>query len=323
MDKVPIHVITGFLGSGKTTFIQQILKDDQNSKTLVLINEFGEVGLDDLLVKPVNNNTYLLPSGCMCCTVLTDIKDTLLSALDLNKHGVVFDKILIETTGLANPASILATLNQDMHLKGRFVLHGMTTIIDCQHAKTQVITAPEWLPQVIACQQFVLSKTHLCHDDDIISTQALVHNINHDAVQVQAKDFINIQALFAKTFDIVPKSTFFLKREQETHAQTQSLVLSFDEPVDWLAFGLWLNLLLNHHGEHILRLKGVLHLQDVDKPILLQGVQHCLYPPEHLSQSIWDDGISRLVMIVRGIDVGDIERSAKTILTHLSSKKYK
>lgn len=320
MDKIPIHVITGFLGSGKTTFIQQILKDDQNSKTLVLINEFGEVGLDDLLVKPVNDNTYLLPSGCMCCTVLTDIKDTLLSALDLNKHDVVFDKILIETTGLANPASILATLSQDMHLKGRFVLHGMTTIIDCQHAKTQVITAPEWLPQVIACQQFVLSKTHLCHDDDIISTQALVHNINHDAVQVQAKDFINMQALFAKTFDIVPKPTFFLKTEQETHAQTQSLVLNFDEPVDWLAFGLWLNLLLNQHGEHILRLKGVLHLQDVDKPILLQGVQHCLYPPEHLSQSIWDDNISRLVMIVRGIDAGDIERSAKTILTYLSAK---
>lgn len=118
MNKIPIHIVTGFLGSGKTTFIQQILKNDQNAKTLVLINEFGEVGLDDLLVKPINDNTYLLSSGCMCCTVLTDLKDTLLSTLDLNKDALVFDKILIETTGLANPASILSTLTQDMHLKG-------------------------------------------------------------------------------------------------------------------------------------------------------------------------------------------------------------
>lgn len=318
MNKIPIHIVTGFLGSGKTTFIQHILKNDQNAKTLVLINEFGEVGLDDLLVKPINDSTYLLPSGCMCCTVLTDVKDTLLSVLDLNKDSLVFDKILIETTGLANPASILSTLSQDMHLKGRFVLHGMTTIIDAQHASTQATTAPEWLPQVIACQQYVLSKTDLCQADDMATTRALMHKVNPDAIQVQADDFINMQALFAKTFDVLPKPTFFLKSEQDTHAQTQSLVLTFDTPIDWLAFGLWLSLLLDQYGEHILRLKGVLHLQGIDKPMLLQGVQHCLYPPEHLSASVWQDDVSRLVMIVRGLDVADIERSVKTVLGHLS-----
>lgn len=319
MNKIPIHIVTGFLGSGKTTFIQHILKNDQNAKTLVLINEFGEVGLDDLLVKPINDSTYLLPSGCMCCTVLTDVKDTLLSVLDLNKDSFVFDKILIETTGLANPASILSTLSQDMHLKGRFALHGMTTIIDAQHAPTQATTAPEWLPQVIACQQYVLSKTDLCQADDMATTQALMHKVNPDAIQVQADDFINMQALFAKTFDVLPRPTFFLKNEQDIHAHTQSLVLTFDTPIDWLAFGLWLSLLLDQYGEHILRLKGVLHLQGIDKPMLLQGVQHCLYPPEHLPASIWQDDVSRLVMIVRGLDASDIERSAKTVLGYLNT----
>lgn len=317
MNKIPIHIVTGFLGSGKTTFIQQILKNDQNAKTLVLINEFGEVGLDDLLVKPINDNTYLLSSGCMCCTVLTDLKDTLLSTLDLNKDTLVFDKILIETTGLANPASILSTLTQDMHLKGRFVLHGMTAIIDAQHAHTQATTAPEWLPQVIACQQYVLSKTDLCQTNDMIYLQTLINEVNPDAIEVHVDDFINMQALFTKTFDVLPKSTFFLKSEQDIHAKTQSLLLSFDKPIDWLAFGLWLSLLLEQYGEHILRLKGVLHLQGIDKPILLQGVQHCLYPPEHLPTPMWYDDISRLVMIVRGLDVVDIERSAKTVLNHL------
>lgn len=317
MNKIPIHIVTGFLGSGKTTFIQQILKNDQNAKTLVLINEFGEVGLDDLLVKPINDNTYLLSSGCMCCTVLTDLKDTLLSTLDLNKDALVFDKILIETTGLANPASILSTLTQDMHLKGRFVLHGMTAIIDAQHAHTQATTAPEWLPQVIACQQYVLSKTDLCQTNDMIYLQTLINEVNPDAIEVHVDDFINMQALFTKTFDVLPKSTFFLKSEQDIHAKTQSLLLSFDKPIDWLAFGLWLSLLLDQYGEHVLRLKGVLHLQGIDKPILLQGVQHCLYPPEHLPAPMWYDDISRLVMIVRGLDVADIERSAKTVLSHL------
>lgn len=317
MNKIPIHIVTGFLGSGKTTFIQQILKNDQNAKTLVLINEFGEVGLDDLLVKPINDNTYLLSSGCMCCTVLTDLKDTLLSTLALNKDALVFDKILIETTGLANPASILSTLTQDMHLKGRFVLHGMTAIIDAQHAHTQATTAPEWLPQVIACQQYVLSKTDLCQTNDMIYLQTLINEVNPDAIEVHVDDFINMQALFTKTFDVLPKSTFFLKSEQDIHAKTQSLLLSFDKPIDWLAFGLWLSLLLDQYGEHVLRLKGVLHLQGIDKPILLQGVQHCLYPPEHLPTPMWYDDISRLVMIVRGLDVADIERSAKTVLSHL------
>lgn len=317
MNKIPIHIVTGFLGSGKTTFIQQILKNDQNAKTLVLINEFGEVGLDDLLVKPINDNTYLLSSGCMCCTVLTDLKDTLLSTLALNKDALVFDKILIETTGLANPASILSTLTQDMHLKGRFVLHGMTAIIDAQHAHTQATTAPEWLPQVIACQQYVLSKTDLCQTNDMIYLQTLINEVNPDAIEVHVDDFINMQALFTKTFDVLPKSTFFLKNEQDIHAKTQSLLLSFDKPIDWLAFGLWLSLLLDQYGEHVLRLKGVLHLQGIDKPILLQGVQHCLYPPEHLPTPMWYDDISRLVMIVRGLDVADIERSAKTVLSHL------
>ncbi|UZA16910.1 GTP-binding protein [Moraxella bovis] len=140
-----------------------------------------------------------------------------------------------------------------------------------------------------------------------------------DAIQVQADDFINMQALFAKTFDVLPRPTFFLKNEQDTHAHAQSLVLTFDTPIDWLAFGLWLSLLLDQYGEHILRLKGVLHLQGIDKPMLLQGVQHCLYPPEHLPASIWQDDVTRLIMIVRGLDASDVERSAKTVLGYLNT----
>lgn len=316
--KIPIHIVTGFLGSGKTSFIQKILKNDNNAQTLVLINEFGEVGLDDLLVKPIASNTYLLPSGCMCCTVLSDVKETLLSVLDLNKDGAAFTRVLIETTGLANPASILATLSQDVHLKGRFVVHAMTTIIDTQHAQAQAKTAPEWLPQVLACQQFLLSKTDLCTDEQTQVVRDLVQNINPDADEIGAGAFVNMTELFAKPLGQLTKPKFFLKQEQHIHNETQSLVLEFDEPLDWLGFGLWLNLLLAKYGEQVLRLKGVLHLKDLDKPILLHGVQHCLYPPEHLDTSLWNDETSRLIMIVRGLDTAQIKRSVRTVLSSLS-----
>lgn len=316
-DKLPIHIVTGFLGSGKTSFIQKILKNDNNVKTLVLINEFGEVGLDDLLIKPIASNTYLLPSGCMCCTVLNDVKETLLSALDLNKDSTVFTRILIETTGLANPASILATLTQDVHLKGRFCVDGITTIVDCQHAQTQAKTAPEWLPQVVACQQFLISKTDLCDEYQYQQVQALIHKVNPDSRQIDVDDLITMDKLFGQADILLPMPQFFLKSEQVLHNNTHSLVLEFHRPLDWLGFGLWLNLLLAKHGEKILRLKGLLHLKGQDKPILLHGVQHCLYLPEHLEQSLWNDDVSRLVLIVRGLDVNKIKVSAEIVLRHL------
>lgn len=322
MTKIPIHIITGFLGSGKTTFIKQILSHDNSNRTLILINEIGKIGLDDLLIKSVSANTYLLASGCMCCTVLSDVKQSLLDVYAERVGGLIdFDNIIIETTGLANPASILTTLQNDTHLKGKFTLHGMTCVIDGEFAsQMSVQDSPEWLPQIIASHQLVLSKQDRISDSQ---KQQVIEYISKmtDAVWVSADDFINMSVLFAKKFDNFSQKfaqkQFFMPSGQDRHDSVQTCVIDFDEPIDWAVFGLWLNLLLYKYGEQILRIKGMLYLKGVEKPIVLQGVQHCLYPPEHLDTPLWADKASRLVMIARGVDVDRIEKSARIFLQSL------
>lgn len=333
ISKTPIHIITGFLGSGKTTFIKQILSVDSNQRTLILINEIGHIGLDDLLMRPITNNTYLLPSGCMCCTVLSDVKQSLLDVQSERERGVIdFDYIVIETTGLANPASILTTLQNDPHLKGKFVLHGMTCVIDGElafnHAPKNHTTspkdnhpsfemnAPEWLPQIVASHQLVLSKQDRIDDKQKKAVINYIATLT-DSPWVSSADFVNMSVLFAKRLNTIPKKQFFMPSDQREHDSVQTCVLSFETAVDWAVFGLWLNLLLNQYGEQILRIKGMLYLKNVEKPIVLHGVQHCLYPPEHLDHPLWDDKISRLVMITRGVDTAQIQHSAQVFMASL------
>ncbi|UNU73847.1 GTP-binding protein [Moraxella nasovis] len=322
---IPVHIITGFLGSGKTTFIQQILSNNQNHQTLVMINEFGEIGLDHLLIEPVSDNTYLLPSGCMCCTVLTDIKHTLVEILRELKTGQMpyFDKVIIETTGLANPAAILSLFNHDVHLKNHFSVHGLTTVVDSEFALSQAHTQPEWLAQITACQQIVLSKTDRIDHAQLPALQAYLNTLNPDASFVDRAILSDVHALFAKDLSFISSLNprFFQAVEQQKHQAVQSIVLEYDKAIDWAVFGLWLSLLLNQYGEHILRIKGMLYLDNVDQPIFIHGVQHCLYPPEHLSKPLWSKQVSKLVFICRGIDCQQIRHSADTFLGSIGCMK--
>lgn len=321
MNKTPIHIITGFLGAGKTTFIKRILGHNNSHRTLVLINEIGKVGIDDLLIRQITDNTHLLSSGCMCCAVLSDVKQSLLDVLGELRRGVLdFDHIIIETTGLANPASILNTLQNDSHLKGVCTLHGMTCVVDGELAFAQM-HAPEWLVQIVASHQLVLSKQDRINDQQKQAVIDYIASIT-DSTWVLADEFVDMSVLFAKTFTNFDhkfaQKQFFTPSIQNKHNSVQTCVLSFDKPVDWAVFGLWLSLLLNRYGTQILRIKGMLYLKDEEKPIILHGVGHCLYPPEHLDTPLWDNARSQLVMITRGVDVVQIERSARVFLSVIS-----
>lgn len=320
---IPVHIVTGFLGSGKTTFIKNILKNGQDEKTLILVNELGEVGIDDILVQNVAENTYLMPNGCVCCAVLSDLKMTLFSVLAKRnaKEIPFFDKILIETTGLANPASLLSTIMDDVHLKGSFVLNGLTTIIDGENAELQYRLHPEWLTQVVASQQLFISKSDRIDDDARLNVAALLTRLNEDAEISLVSERQTLSELFAKARSGKKAQVnvhFFAENEKEIHAKAKSFVVTHKGKIDWLVFGIWFNLLLKEHGENILRVKGILNLAEFDMPVLIQGVQHCLYPPEHLEKWPWEEGVSKLVFIVRNIDGDLLKRSFKTFMTALS-----
>lgn len=322
-DRIPIHVITGFLGSGKTTLIKNILAHEANSDTLVVVNELGEIGLDNLLVEQVHENTYLLSSGCICCTVLSDVKETLLKVLsDHNACKITpFKNIIIETTGLANPASMLNTLSFDTHLKSKFVVHGMTCVIDGTLAITQSTTHPEWLPQVIASNTWVLSKRDLISAEEERLIKSRVEGLGSNGAWIDHDKLVNTSNLFATEearteFHNIPFSSEGFK----IHNETQSGVIVFDKLLDWTVFGLWLNILLKQYGESILRIKGMLYLKGQEKPVFLHGVQHCIYPPEHLLEPLWGDGLSRLLFICRGVDIEKIRNSAHTFMKIFKEK---
>lgn len=320
---IPIHIVTGFLGSGKTTFIQKLLRSENGQKTLVLINELGEVGIDDILVKPLADNTYLLKNGCICCTVLTDMKETLLDVLRLRNHGEIphFDRIILETTGLANPASILSTMTQDTHLQGQIKVHGLTTVVDSENAVLQKKLHPEWMAQVVAAQQILLSKVDRVEEDTVTDVKNDLKQLNFDALIKYVDEINDIEELLSEAFSVKQNTPtryrFFKTIESEQHAEVKSIVMDFDGEMDWMVFGLWLNLLLNQYGENVLRVKGVLCIKDHPLPIVIHGVQHCIYQPEHLDEWPWEDKKSRIVFITRNIDIQLLEKSFNVFMNKL------
>lgn len=320
---IPVHIVTGFLGSGKTTLIKKLLTQTQNDSTIVLINELGEVGIDHLLVQTVADNTYLLANGCMCCSVLTDLKDSLLKLLQQRKQGNIpdFKRVIIETTGLANPAAILDTIHHDTHLKNQFYVQGLSTVVDAELGHLQADLHPEWLTQVVAAHQIILSKT----DRVALSTRQLlsekIQQVHPEVNLLSLDQVASIDDLFCRDLaqqQHISRPQFFLRTQQKEHAMTQSCVLECREKLDWMVLGLWLNLLLKQYGENILRVKGILNLTEFDQPVLIHGVQHCLYPPEHLTQWPWEDHYSRIVMIVRHVDLEQIQKSFQIFMEKLN-----
>ncbi|WAH61215.1 GTP-binding protein [Pseudomonas silvicola] len=320
---IPLTVITGFLGSGKTTLLKRLLADQDLSDTAVLINEFGEVGLDHLLVEDLAPNTVLLPNGCVCCSIRGDLKAALLNLEGRQRRGEwpVLRRVLLETTGLADPAPILATLAKDANLRGHFHLGQMITLVDAEHAALQQRLHPEWLAQVAAADHLLISKDDRVDATVLAQVQERLSRINGGApVQLArtlsgADPLLRSQAPRGEAIaSELARWTLFQPVDAHHHAEAQVCCLSFDAPLDWLTFGVWLSMLLRCHGERILRVKGILEVINSEHPIVIHGVQHCLHAPVHLAS--WPAGprTSRLVFIVRGVDTGLLRRSFAAFL---------
>lgn len=321
-----INVLTGFLGSGKTTLLQRVLANENMGETALLINEFGEVGIDNLLVQEIAPNTVLLPSGCVCCSVRGDLKQALIDLNDKRSRGDIpaFRRVLLETTGLADPAPILATLQRDPQLRGRYHVGLMVTVVDALHASLQERIHPEWLGQVTAADRLLVSKADLVSAAMLDQLLEHLQTLNPSAsielasTVVEGDEQLLGEGLKSQEPDEeVAKWQLFAPTKQPQHGGAQVCALEYDEPLDWLAFGVWLSMLLRCHGERILRVKGILSVIDSEQPIVIHGVQHCLHSPVHLSS--WPDGLrrSRLVIIVRDLDTKLLRRSFEAFLNRL------
>ncbi|TDU23528.1 G3E family GTPase [Chromohalobacter marismortui] len=330
---LPVHVISGFLGSGKTTLLKSVLASEAFGDSAVLINEFGDMGLDDRLLGEIAEDTVLLSSGCVCCTIRGELSDALRRLLSQRQNGEIpaFQRVVLETTGLADPGPIASTITADPVLRHHLRPGTNLTLVDAVNAIESLQRHPVWEAQVAVADKLVISKTDLVDTSRIDHIHDLLNTINPAAQRLerealdQCSDTLFASGPHLERFTHSQAKTWLgpwrktVDPEKSSHLSDMlSFRLAFDGELDWTCFGLWLSMLLNRHGNDIMRVKGVLHVKDDHRPVVLHGVQHTVHPPEHIETWPDDDHRSELIFITRGITAMRVADSLDTFMRTVS-----
>lgn len=343
-ERIPLILLTGFLGSGKTTLLKSLLASPDMRDTAVLINEFGEISLDHLIVGAVEGDTVVLRNGCVCCALREDLKEALVDLLDRARRGSIppFRRAIVETSGLADPVTIVQTLLTDPLLRHQFRLVHTVTTVDAILGADQLARFPESVRQVVLADNLVITKGDIANKPDLTRVKRAVVRLNPGSPITLTSDagFDPISILgtgqsgpeqrlreavgWLDSFEAATGSATrhhhhrdddrLHDHDGEHGLAIRSLSLRLAEPLDWAAFGVWLTAILHRHGDRILRVKGILDLGDLDGPVIIQGVQSIVYPPVHLPAWPDNDRASRIVIIADGIDPELIRRSLNAFL---------
>jgi G3E family GTPase len=314
-DLIPVNIVTGFLGSGKTTLLQRLLASPRLANTAVLVNELGEVALDHLLLRHVDETTVVLPSGCVCCTIRDDLRTAISELYGKRERGRIpaFDRLVIETTGLADPAPIIFTLMGDPVLRHHFRVENVVTTVDAVNGARHLAQYEESVKQVAVADRVVLTKADLTGPAQAEAVRAVCRRYNPAApIFDNTVDAIGPDQLF--TGDVADPDGRWADggrwRQAEGHAaDIYAFSATFEGALDWTAFGIWLTMLLHAHGENVLRVKGLLQVVGASTPVVIHGVQHLVHAPAHLDAWPTADRGTRLVFIVRKLPRPLIERS--------------
>ncbi|WP_343526209.1 GTP-binding protein [Sphingomonas sp.] len=353
---IPVSVLTGFLGSGKTTLLNQLVRAPQMSRALVIINEFGAVSLDhDLIARSHDDLVVEMIGGCLCCTIRGDLARTLRDApWRFARDGLCwFDRVVIETTGLADPAPILHTLMTDDRLRTLYRLDGVIATVDAVNGMATLDAQEEAIKQAAVADRILVTKTDLASPEDRQALTERLRTLNPSAPLIVAVNgAVSPDRLFdaglynpeTKSNDVrrwlnaeayeAPHHHGHDHHEQHGHHEQdghhghhhghdhgghhhhhdvnrhddriRATCLTFDEPLKAHAFERWLDVLTMFKGPDILRIKGIVHLEDEPKPVVIHGVQHIFHPPVLLDEWPSDDRRTRLVFITRDIDAEEL-----------------
>ena len=303
--KIPVTVVTGFLGAGKTTLLKRFLASPEGQGTAVIVNEFGAVGIDDALVRDSADETVLLGNGCVCCITRTDLQAALRRLVFDRERGTVppFGRVVIETSGLADPGPILQTFSTDRALGGEFHIDVVLTVVDAVTGEASLDAATEARKQVILADRLVVSKTDLADAGTVERLTRHLQQLNPRAsIDVAVSGALDPQRVVEP---IAGERSGFVAEAAHSDGVT-SFVIEHDKPIEWLSFARAMETLIALRGADLLRVKGILNVAGCRGPVVVQYVQHLAHPPVELET--WPDKNrnGRIVFITRNIPQQDV-----------------
>ena len=323
--RIPVSVVTGFLGSGKTTLVNKLLKRPEMNRVAVIVNELGEQAIDNDLVEVSSEQMMLLNNGCLCCVLRGDLQETMRDLFIKRRNGEIidFDRLVIETTGLADPAPVMQTLMTDTMLQSQYRLDCVVTLVDAVNGLEQINTLSEPVKQAALADRLVITKTDLVDEARTAALEARLHELNPRA---PIKRAVNGEIELAFLIDVALRSTQSRLEDverwmgPEEHAEDHghyghdehghahrhdtnviSFCLRFQAPFTWTSFSQCMEVLGTLRGADLFRVKGLVNVTGHKGPLIVQGVQHLFHPPIELDKWPSDDHETRIVFITRGI----------------------
>lgn len=330
--RLPVLVLTGFLGSGKTTLLNRLLQHPAMSESAVVVNEIGEVGLDQYFLDDADSDVVMLSNGCLCCRVMEDLEDTVSNIYARRTSGDLpaFKRLIIETTGLADPGPVLEGFLSNPILSRCFRVAGVMTIIDALYGDRHLDDYFEAVRQVAVSDRLVLTKGDLVEHAVTASLATRLRSMNPSAEIVDVKlalldpellfdGDLSIRAARPETVPIAVRSPGIRHAldhgRQQTHdTRVATFTIVLDEPVPWRQFSDWLRQLRVQNGDKVLRIKGILNVHGEDCPIAIHGVHHVLHPPMALKTWPWEDRRSRLVFVTSDLAENEVEGGLRRAL---------
>ena len=349
-NRVPVTLLTGFLGAGKTTLLNHLIRDPSAGRIAVIMNEFGDAGLDHDLIEEATEETILMQSGCLCCSIRGDLLKTLGTLMARRNRGdLTFDRVVIETTGIADPGPILHSLVVDHIVAPYFRMDGVVTLADAATGSRALDKHFEAVHQIAMADLIVLSKTDLLPPHEVAQFEARLEKINSTALRLRANhgrvppgslfglsamrmsvttkdvsDWLGMTEtkpdLLSGLSGLAPKSaapatlpmTGAANHAHHDH-RINSASIEVEDPVPANVFDFWLDTLIALKGPDILRMKGIVHVEDMDWPFVFHGVQHIFDSPVPLKSWSGKETTSRVVVIARDIKEEDLKASLEML----------